>query len=679
MMLYVVVFLCIGTPFQFQLPQGSLLKPTTSISPPPDVPLQEPNKSSSIPSSVAVTSLCSAAAAGRGNGDKAVSPSEVRSDFFRSQTPNPVDEQMETSSKESGTVSKGSGAPSNGSDTPSKGSGALFKGSEPLSRGSDTPSKGSVAPSKGSEPLSRGSKIPSNGSGTPSKGSGAEGANGPHRKADTVKSVEPTTSSKAPSIGAVNVLQHSGSSEGKFEMGVSVEEYDSVVDLCDSQPFPLVQVPSCSQFESSESSETFFKVIKPSLNQSAVSEPAITEEGASEQKRSLFSDVRASESRRQKLDIGQVGALTATAVAAGTVSSSISTAISSGTVSSTVSTAVTGMVAASSARQDKDPYEFDSQSQDTDMQTLLRRLQSKKKQEKQASNGLQTGAACKESRNVETQRSTDKSAAPLTSVRSAEESTPMDTSPAGGSTFHPPISEDSATHPVVVPSQNQPVNHSMDPVVHPPSGDPGNPNIHPPSGDPRNPNIHPPSGDPENPNIHPPSGDPNTHLPSSTHPPVSHTTTLNSSTRPTADRNSFHINLTTSTHPTSHHSPSVPSIRVSQSVLHSPHFLPGSLSSPLLASSPTARSRLPGHHFSSSPLASVDYVSPSRSISAEGLQELRRKVTEQSGREAELCELRYVRTVCTVIEERFICSELVENGVVVPGSGKSWPVSFVFV
>ncbi len=86
----------------------------------------------------------------------------------------------------------------------------------------------------------------------------------------------------------------------------------------------------------------------------------------------------------------------------------------------------------------------------------------------------------------------------------------------------------------------------------------------------------------------------------------------------------------------------------------------------------------PGYHHPHSPLSSLassEFVSPGRSISAEGLQELRRQVVEQLGREVEVSELRYVRTVCTVIEERVISSELVENGVVVSGSGKCWPVS----
>ena len=115
----------------------------------------------------------------------------------------------------------------------------------------------------------------------------------------------------------------------------------------------------------------------------------------------------------------------------------------------------------------------------------------------------------------------------------------------------------------------------------------------------------------------------------------------------------------------------IPSVRLQPS--HSPLRSSGS---PVF--NPLHPRGTPGYHLPSSPVASLassEFVSPSRSISAEGLQELRRQVTEQLGQEAEVCELRYVRTICTVIEERIISSELVENGVVVPGSGKCWPVS----
>ena len=70
-----------------------------------------------------------------------------------------------------------------------------------------------------------------------------------------------------------------------------------------------------------------------------------------------------------------------------------------------------------------------------------------------------------------------------------------------------------------------------------------------------------------------------------------------------------------------------------------------------------------------------EFVSPSRTISSEGFKELRRSVDEKEGQEVSAHELRYVHTMCTVIEERFISSETVADGVVVPGSEKFWPVS----
>ena len=74
-------------------------------------------------------------------------------------------------------------------------------------------------------------------------------------------------------------------------------------------------------------------------------------------------------------------------------------------------------------------------------------------------------------------------------------------------------------------------------------------------------------------------------------------------------------------------------------------------------------------------MAASEFVSPSRTISCEGFKELKRNVDENEGGEISSHELRYVHTMCTVIEERFISSELVENGVVVSGSEKFWPVS----
>ena len=140
-----------------------------------------------------------------------------------------------------------------------------------------------------------------------------------------------------------------------------------------------------------------------------------------------------------------------------------------------------------------------------------------------------------------------------------------------------------------------------------------------------------------------------------------------------AERTGLSINLTTScssvpSSTATSRSSLIPSVTSQSPVrpLASPVF------NPLHSRAP------PGYHHPHSPvsaLASSEFVSPSRSISAEGLQELRRQVAEQLGKEAEVYELRYVRTVCTVIEERVISSEPVENGVVVSGSGKCWPVS----
>ena len=83
-------------------------------------------------------------------------------------------------------------------------------------------------------------------------------------------------------------------------------------------------------------------------------------------------------------------------------------------------------------------------------------------------------------------------------------------------------------------------------------------------------------------------------------------------------------------------------------------------------------------HSLSSPVSSIistEFVSPSRTLSADGYRELKRQVTDQIGTGVDSYELRYVRTVYTVIEERIISSELIENDTVVPGSEKVWPVS----
>lgn len=152
--------------------------------------------------------------------------------------------------------------------------------------------------------------------------------------------------------------------------------------------------------------------------------------------------------------------------------------------------------------------------------------------------------------------------------------------------------------------------------------------------------------------------------------PTNQTTTP--ATQPAIPTNGLTTHLTT----TACTSSSVPSIRVVQSVANSPHLA----SSPHIASSPHPAS---SPHLARSPVSpmlylpsavSSDFISPSRSISAEGLLELRRQVNEQLGVECGRCELRYVRTTRTVMEERTISSEVVENGVVVPGSGRAYQV-----
>jgi hypothetical protein len=122
----------------------------------------------------------------------------------------------------------------------------------------------------------------------------------------------------------------------------------------------------------------------------------------------------------------------------------------------------------------------------------------------------------------------------------------------------------------------------------------------------------------------------------------------------TADRSCLAINLSSAD--------SIPSVRLMHSVARSPH-------------SPYSTPVSPRRCHTSPFISSAEFVSPSRSISAEGLLELRRQVNEQLGREMPQCELRYVRTTRTVIEERSICSEVVDNGHLVPGSEKVFQVS----
>ena len=69
---------------------------------------------------------------------------------------------------------------------------------------------------------------------------------------------------------------------------------------------------------------------------------------------------------------------------------------------------------------------------------------------------------------------------------------------------------------------------------------------------------------------------------------------------------------------------------------------------------------------------SVEFVSPSTMISPSGLEELKRQVGKEG---ASRFELRHVKTVRTVIEQRIVSSEVIVNNRVVQGSSQVWPVS----
>lgn len=333
-----------------------------------------------------------------------------------------------------------------------------------------------------------------------------------------------------------------------FEMGISPsEQQDSVKEYDLSFSLPDIEVPPDSQFESSENADAdiYFKIPKPPLNRSVTSETSDTEAEVEENKL-LFSDVTASDTRRQKL----------------------------GALKGNVSSHVAGV--------ECDPYAFNSQSQDTDMQVIMKSLRSRNGSKSLKENTKDDKGVDGE---VSPQQQLDvQQTSPRVSSKSVREQDGLsDVSPVSSST---------------------------------------------------------------------------------------------NSVTETVNRRNLIINLTAGDVPGN--SSSRPSINISQSVRsRSPCLLSTSPSKNLMISSPTC-TRLPVCRLPSplSSVASSEFVSPSCHISAEGLQELRRQVNEQLGRETGVCELRYVRTVCTVIEERFISSELVDSqGIMVPGSGKAWPVS----
>lgn len=485
------------------------MKPITSITPPPP----------SLSGGTSVQTESSSAAESGGakdasvtpvtvrngvssGGGKAVSPSEVKHDFFR------------TSAQESSTTAALCQGASSSSEPP-----ALLK-SDPKQASEDS------------------SVIVKNSA------------------ASTIAKRKPLPS-----------VESTGSGGGGFEMGVGPgenQEEDCMMDHSFTSSLPRVEVPRDSQFQSSQNSEEVsFKIPRSS---SPNNQPSTTsselKDTVPEARQSLFSDVRANDSKRQKLGAGK------------------------GDVGKGGVAAVRG----------KDPYEYESQSQDTDMQLMMQKLQRRREEGRRKGSEEGSGevpATRKELLSV--------SAVSLSSVGTVEQAR---------RTERPVSSEASSMGTVEARQTEELVSSEAGARV--------------------------------------------------------------------SDRNSLHISLSASsvtTTTTSTRSSSVPCVRISQS-LHSPHHHSTTTASPLLLASPT-RPRIP--HSPLSSMSSTEFVSPSRTLSAEGLQELRRQVMEQTGRKEGLCELRYLRTVYITMEERFISSELValENGMVVPGSEKSWPVSCV--
>ena len=115
----------------------------------------------------------------------------------------------------------------------------------------------------------------------------------------------------------------------------------------------------------------------------------------------------------------------------------------------------------------------------------------------------------------------------------------------------------------------------------------------------------------------------------------------------------------------------IPSLRLTQSTANrlSPGRPLGAVHSPVNTRLQALSVPIPNSY-----LAPAEFVSPSKKISSERFMELKRNIDEQVGKEVDRYELRHVRTVRTVIEERFISSELVDSGTAVAGTERFWPV-----
>lgn len=648
-------FLYIGTPFQFQLPQGNLLRPLTRIVPPSQNSLFSEAASSGKDSVASVARAAGAVEPSTdspcpADGQVTVSPSEVKQDFFHS---TPISAHQDHSSSQlAGKQSSAAMITESCQNSDSELISSTLNSELSDLRGKDVDSVAASA-------------LPQM----------------PHVPSHTFSKPKPPV---AQDIGEK-------SREG-FEMGMDSEAHHDSIDYSFemSLSLPAVVVPSDSQFESSENTEVYFKLTKPCLNQSTTSETEdMHTEAGIEENKSLFSDVKAGYSKRQKLSSTDV------------------------------------------FKPRNDPYEFSSQNEDGDTPVVLYRQHQRKGMNSVKDSGvsdsqeapsqtpnesevsIQPTASKSGSLSMTATESSasgqrkdvegEVSAVALSSSPGAPKAIPIDLMAHESSgkrkdiTSGVSMSANSSTKTAdknAAPSPN-PVTVSSDanpdsnrgrkfgvPAVDliPSTGTHGN--ATPGVSDAVTPEECPDmdtgrrDGTPEVAAKTAAKNSLSIDLTSSgkrknVKPDVCEVTpSANPDIKNTPSENSLSIDTTVSG--AQRNSSPSPSIRITHSS-RSPVFT-RSPSSPVRS---PMRSRLPGHHLPSplSSFVSSEFVSPSRSISAEGLQELRRQVVEQSGREAGLCELHYVRTVCTVIEERIISSELIEDGKVVAGSEKVWPVS----
>lgn len=570
--------------------------------------------------------------ASKGGDGTGVSPSEVRQDFFHSSSPSSTQQQQESRDGQS-----------------------ALSADEPCHEDHSSGTSSSVAgqPTPKSISVTQFSRLRS--------------VQSPRLSLSLKRGQTPGSGARRIILPAASAAEKK-SHHGGFEMGLSPEEQlDSLQAYTSSPPMPQIEVPSDSQFENSDSSELYFKVTKPPSNRSFTSDQEdMDAEPAARGSKSLFSDVVTT--KRQK------------------VTSSHSKGVSA------IAVPVT---------QPVNPTPMELEGADVSMQPP--KVSSTTAQEPchtsfaHAQNPGPTPtehAGASSAPDPHCTNPTPNPGAPPAST-SANQSPVLagtvgtvQTIPDPQSTIPIPIpgappTSTSANHPPVLPSTVQTISdpHPTIPIYTPIPPTSTSANQSPmlaravgsmPSASVTSSLVNPTTTQHGISKDTSPGISAKTILtdqaPEPSHPILMEQSAIGiKSTMPgtsvvlqpvlstsrAADRSHMVMNLSADT---------VPSVRVMQSPVLSPHI-------------PYASPVSPRRHLSSPFTSSSEFVSPSRSISAEGLLELRRQVSEQLGREVALCELRYVRTTRTVIEERSICCEMVDNGVVVPGSEKVLQVS----